>query len=332
MKGAQVRFLIVSSFVLAFVSFVSLPASFAGPSPAVKCQASKLFEAGKLGACLLQAESKAAKKGVEADLDKCLAKFETKWGRLDEKSGGLCPTLGDAGTMATVVEAHRADVYDRLGAGYGDLASNAAFLEIAGILSTGSDPNMVVVQGPGFTIERIAGFSVDGNPYDTPGNSTDLALVFEHIPPAFGVDTDGIALAQAFAEQQAGVFSPRALSLILRKTNGTEVGRWNLYEAAPVTMTVGTDGRDRYRWQSQIAPPAVAAFEFAGGTFDATLADAFDPDEDSRVEVSGIGDYFPKVSDDAANRLLTMTLFFDETESLYQWARDARNGSAGAKR
>ncbi len=193
-------------------------------------------------------------------------------------------------------------------------------------------PNMVVVQGPGFTIERIAGFSVDGNPYDTPGNSTDLALVFEHIPPAFGVDTDGIALAQAFAEQQAGVFSPRALSLILRKTNGTEVGRWNLYEAAPVTMTVGTDGRDRYRWQSQIAPPAVAAFEFAGGTFDATLADAFDPDEDSRVEVSGIGDYFPKVSDDAANRLLTMTLFFDETESLYQWARDARNGSAGAKR
>lgn len=327
MKLTTITKFLALSFVLLYVT-----TGDAGPSPAAKCQAAKLTEAGKLGACLLKAESKAAKKGTVVDLGKCELKFADTWAKFDSKSGGACPTLGDDDLMASVVDAHRAEILERLGGLYGDIVDSAVNLEIAGIIDGGGTRNVVLVQGPGFLIDRVEGFDGSGQPFDTPGFSTDIPLVFENIPPASGADNDGIALANAFVAQQAGSFGPRAASVIVRNQGNSEVARWNVYEIAPVEMSVGTDGRDRYKWQSQIPAPTIANSEFAGGTFNPALADDFNPATDNPVEVGGIGTYYPEVTDNPTARFLTLRLFYNETQSLFQWAREARNGSVGVKR
>ena len=65
-------------------------------SPAIKCEAGQLKEAGKLGFCLLKAESKAVKTGADpgADNSKCLTKFDEKLQKIEDRAQGACPASG----------------------------------------------------------------------------------------------------------------------------------------------------------------------------------------------------------------------------------------------
>jgi hypothetical protein len=320
-------------FVCAVFSAGILCASaVAGPTAADKCQAAKLRESAKLSACLLGAESKAVKKGTTPDPTKCLAAFAKKWGVAESRGDQQCPTVMDEAILADAIDRHRAEIAGRLAGGYGDLENDFVELEIPGVYGGAGTRNVVMVQGPGVVIDRIEGFDGMGRPEDSPGFSTDIPMIFEHVVPTVGGDPGTAALAQAWAEQQAGTFSPRSASVILRDLGGTEVARWNVFEIAPVEYSVGTDGRDRYKWQSQIPSPTRAVFEFAGGSFDPLLADDFDVANDNPVEIEGIGTYYVQVSDDVVSRKLTLRMFYDESQNLYQWVDLTRDGSSGYAR
>ncbi|MFN2377963.1 MAG: hypothetical protein ABR538_15635, partial [Candidatus Binatia bacterium] len=81
--------------VVSFLLFAAIPLVQAQVTPAAKCESGKLKEAGKYGACRLQAESKSVKTGDPADYSKCETKFSAKWQVVEDKAEGACPTDGD---------------------------------------------------------------------------------------------------------------------------------------------------------------------------------------------------------------------------------------------
>ena len=74
--------------------------------PQIKCVADKLKVTGKLGFCLLKAESKGLKKDEPPDYGKCVDKFQSKWPVIEGKAGGACPTNGDQDAMESEVANH----------------------------------------------------------------------------------------------------------------------------------------------------------------------------------------------------------------------------------
>jgi hypothetical protein len=67
----------------------------AGPTPAQKCESTKLKHAGKYDFCRMKADSKAVKKAEAADYTKCDEQIAKKFGKADSKWGMECPTSGD---------------------------------------------------------------------------------------------------------------------------------------------------------------------------------------------------------------------------------------------
>jgi len=70
-----------------------------------KCQAAKLKAAGIHAKCVLNAQSKAVKKGVPADFKQCAAKVEQAFA----KAGGSC-----AGTASEIIAANTANADETL--------------------------------------------------------------------------------------------------------------------------------------------------------------------------------------------------------------------------
>lgn len=62
---------------------------------AIKCESKKNMEAAKYAQCLLKQQAKAVKKGTAPDFSKCDAKLQKKWGKIEEKAEGACPSQGD---------------------------------------------------------------------------------------------------------------------------------------------------------------------------------------------------------------------------------------------
>lgn len=86
--------------------------------PAARCAAGKLKIAGKYGACRLNAEAKAVKKGDFADYSKCAAKFSDSWQSTEAKAGlGVCPSEGDESTINTRITVEAGELAALLGAG-----------------------------------------------------------------------------------------------------------------------------------------------------------------------------------------------------------------------
>jgi hypothetical protein len=105
----HVRLLAVAALVGLTVSLVPLAAR-AG-DPAVKCEASKLKEAGKYSNCRLKADSKGVKKGEAADYTKCADKFTDKWGKVETKAGPtVCPSEADVGSMDARITTDAAEI------------------------------------------------------------------------------------------------------------------------------------------------------------------------------------------------------------------------------
>ncbi len=97
---------ILSSVVTAVALGLVLTSPAPAADPAVKCEAGKLNEASKYGACRLRAESKAVKKAGPADYTKCEAKFDKKWDKVEGKAEGACPTNGDKGGIEGDITEH----------------------------------------------------------------------------------------------------------------------------------------------------------------------------------------------------------------------------------
>ena len=81
-----------------------IAASALAADQAVTCKTSKMVRAGAYDLCVLKATAAAVKQGAAApDLWRCDAKLAAAWAKLEAKSGGLCPTSGDAGAIAAQV-------------------------------------------------------------------------------------------------------------------------------------------------------------------------------------------------------------------------------------
>jgi len=87
MKRIQLAVSVVAAF--AFLLAVAAPAQ--AVDAAAKCQASLLKASSKLASCRLNADSKAAKKGVTPDYSKCAPKFRSSWDKATDKGRDACP-------------------------------------------------------------------------------------------------------------------------------------------------------------------------------------------------------------------------------------------------
>jgi len=93
----------------AFVLLAALPA-LAGPTPAVKCEASKNKAAGAYYLCREKAEATAITKALPADYSKCTAKFDDKWVGAETTGAGACPDTVLTAPMNAFIAAQAADV------------------------------------------------------------------------------------------------------------------------------------------------------------------------------------------------------------------------------
>jgi hypothetical protein len=94
------------SFGLGLVSLLGvslLGTGAAAIDPDVKCESGKLATAAKYSACLLKADSKAAKKGIAPDYSKCDGKFSSAWEKRETKAAGACPTNCDEAIVQTQI-------------------------------------------------------------------------------------------------------------------------------------------------------------------------------------------------------------------------------------
>ncbi len=108
---------ILSTVVTAAALGLILVAPVQASDPAVKCETSKLKEAGKYGKCRLKAEAKGVKSGEAADYTKCDEKFSEKWEKVEGKAEGACPTNGDVDSMNTRITTDTAEIARLLAGG-----------------------------------------------------------------------------------------------------------------------------------------------------------------------------------------------------------------------
>lgn len=103
----------VSGLVAIGVLFQSSHAIAAG-DPALTCEASKLSLTAKYGSCRLKAQSKAVKDGTSPNFSRCSL---DKFADAEVKSGGSCPTTGDAAPIANFVDSCTLAVADAVAPG-----------------------------------------------------------------------------------------------------------------------------------------------------------------------------------------------------------------------
>lgn len=127
-----------------------------------------------------------------------------------------------------------------------DLANNGLnVLEIEGVTS-GQSPLPadipVVLSGPGFEIERIAGFDAMGNPDDHSGNNREFPLIIEIGGQELTNISSWKANHDSYLPNQAHLKSG---SLIVYDGTDAEAFRWNFFETCPFDITLLPGGRGR---------------------------------------------------------------------------------------
>ena len=110
------RLIFCSLLALGLVVAWSLPTY--AVDPAIKCEASKLKEAGKYANCRLKAHATAVTKALAPDFLKCEEKFTPKFTGLETKAGaGVCPTEGDEPALNARVTADADEIASLLSGG-----------------------------------------------------------------------------------------------------------------------------------------------------------------------------------------------------------------------
>lgn len=122
----------VVAVMLASSSLVVVSQLAAAPPPGLVCQVAKNKDAGKYDACRLNAEAGFVKTGdagkQAAALAKCLAKFQAAWVKDEAKAvkkSAVCPSMGDATSIAARIEEHTTTIASLLGGGTASDCSSA---------------------------------------------------------------------------------------------------------------------------------------------------------------------------------------------------------------
>jgi len=149
----------------------------AGATPAQKCEQAKNGEAAKYAACRQKVEGKFAVGGDgaarTAALAKCASKYAAKWPALETKAtmaGGACPSVGDAGPIQAVIDAHTTNVATALAGGTlsdcpADLGTCASDLEAC------TDDLAACESGP-----TLVGTTITGTPAVDPSCDGDVGF------------------------------------------------------------------------------------------------------------------------------------------------------------
>jgi hypothetical protein len=193
-----------------------------------------------------------------------------------------------------------------------NILDNSAFLELGTVLAD----VVVVANGPGMAIERIPGFLGDGRPSETPGPSTEYPFVFEYKGPAEA------ALRALQTSGQAISFQ-----LLVKDLAGNERVRWQMFEYQLAAIEAGLEGRSRYTLVHPRAPDNVVSIRREPPSFPGQVSR--NPATDTRFEMSGVGEAYAVVQDDAVNRTLTLTLDYIEGGGFWSWVVAIAEGRDG---
>lgn len=79
-----------------------------------RCRAAKALRAGVYSVCRVKAEAVAIRRGSEPDFAKCERRLAASWAKVEEQSGGACPTVGDAAAIRDQVAADVAALLEKL--------------------------------------------------------------------------------------------------------------------------------------------------------------------------------------------------------------------------
>lgn len=204
-----------------------------------------------------------------------------------------------------------------------NVIDNSVSLEISGV---GLISSALIVQGPGLVIERVEVYGAAGRPDDQPGMVSEMPIIFEYK----GSNEAGLQTWYDNAHNPQ-INQTRSVSMVVKNSNNTESFRWNLYEMYPEMISSGNDGSKLYELRSMIKPETSSnprndtVYELIG-TFE--HENSFNPNTDNhRVEISGImvGAY-PQVEIDQANRKITLTFDYMESNEVYDWVRSFFRG------
>jgi Collagen triple helix repeat (20 copies) len=191
-----------------------------------------------------------------------------------------------------------------------DVLDNTVQVDIAGVMKA----PVVVANGPGLEIERIAGFQPDGRPSETPGPSVELPFVFEYTGPFD---------AALQSHQRGGAVAP--VEIAVKNLAGDVVVRWQIGSYRLVSIGPGQDGRNRHTLVHQGPPDNVVALGRDPQAFPAL--DSRNLATDKRVEIEGVAQAYPVVVHDATARTLTLTFDYVEGGSIWPWVTETAQGA-----
>jgi len=109
---------------LAAALAIAMPlAAQAGPTAGQTCESGKNGTAGKYASCLHKVQAKFVKGGEvdtagrDASVLACGTKYSDKWGSIETKAGGACPSTGDVSSIQDFLDACIFSAEDALGGG-----------------------------------------------------------------------------------------------------------------------------------------------------------------------------------------------------------------------
>ncbi len=214
--------------------------------------------------------------------------------------------------------------------------NNTARVEISSVMVS----DVVIIEGPGWDIERISGFS-GSRPNDLPGLSSELPFVFEYKDEGSLFTSVEAALQADFEQFTTSSVATRqlhSLSTIVSNRKPMETGadeafRVNLFDYGLTSISAGSEGRQRYTYTH----PA-----FADNTLDVqhggsgtpprgNLASRNPATDNQAIEIEGINTgTWPQIAVDTANRTITLTYDYEESLGIFEWASDTAIAPAGA--
>lgn len=195
-----------------------------------------------------------------------------------------------------------------------------ARVEIDGIPTAGP---FLIIQGPGYHIERVEGFDRSGNHDDTPGLSTEYDFIFEAEPD------DATELRDYFDAYLADPMGTPAKngSMIVLQLNRSEAFRWNFRDFVPAGSYTSSNGRTRFILQNSRPPDLTPAWDIPGDDDPFGTSSSYNPSTDRLVEIEGVSTIHFQFREDRANRTVMLTFVLEEGNGIWTWVRNTVQGA-----
>ena len=203
-----------------------------------------------------------------------------------------------------------------------DIEPAWALVEIDGIPTAGP---FLIIQGPGYHIERVEGFDRSGNHDDTPGLSTEYDFIFEAEPDDAAELRDYF---DAYLADPIGTPS-KSGSLIVLRLNRSEAFRWNFRDFVPAgSYTSSSNGRTRFTLRNSRPPDLTPAWDTSGGDDPFGTSSSYNPLTDRLVEIDGVVTIHFECREDRTNRTVTLTFVLEEGNGIWTWVRNTIQGTS----